>query len=247
MFDFFVVRDALRIDQFENRWLSRSLFLFVFFLTAAYTAWPLGNPDISATTDWLLSLYKSESFRRNLTFTIPPDVIGNLIFTLSGLLFTFVLLFFVMYEMTLYCCDKKKMTLRSILKLFFSRLPLLFILLALFFFFTLFPLVNIVIYAWGIPAFFLSPALLIFDRMNPIDALIYSYRSTKGLRLRIFFSVFSLYIFHSFLQNFAAVFFSGSRAGWALIYGFLRAFFLVAAGRLWGIMYEKLLKSSIHL
>ncbi|MBN1892611.1 MAG: hypothetical protein JW780_07505, partial [Clostridiales bacterium] len=115
-------------------------------------------------------------------------------------------------------------------------LILFIFLLALFFAFPMltFPPLALLI----IPPLFLVPALIIQNKVNPIDAVMLSLKKTYGLKLSIIIHVLALGLLFSALVFLFAIIIDPTFQAFRLIEGFILAYFVLSFGRLLGVIYE---------
>jgi len=253
MFERLVMWESMQIDNVKRKWAFRGLFLFVFFIAAAFMIWPIGNTDFVFFENWLLSVSESEAFLQGQVIAIPREIWGIFLYSISVLLFHFFLLLLCMVSMVLIFSDTRE---KAFPRSFFPYLKkgffLLLVLLPCYcasLFFPTFGDISLNFIKFAIlcavaSVVFLVPCYILFENKNPIDAIILSFQVTKGRRFFVFLNFLSLYSLHSLLQIVMAQFLPNNVEVAGLVYGFLTAFFVLSLGRMCFLLYDRLTKKD---
>lgn len=237
-----ILIDSLMIDRLKKKWTARSLFLLVIAISVCSSLWPIGDPDFSKLNTWLKEYYENtSSFLTADTIVLPTITMGNLVFVIFSIAILFIYLFIAVLYSRIYIGDKSEQTLKSSILSYFKRLPVLIIFFLLLFIPALFlagiaPVVIIVC----IPALFLSPLLILFEKKNPFDAITYSYRYTKGAKFSIFWDLLTLYFIYQASTIFLLNIMPAKSSAGILLDSFFTAYFVLASGRLSGVFYDRL-------
>lgn len=237
-----ILIDSLMIDRLKKKWVARSLFLLVIAISICSSLWPLGDPDFSKLTSWVDEYYKNtSSFLTADTITLPVITTGNVIFVLFSIAILFVYLFIAVLYSRIYIGDKSEQTLKISILSFVKRLPGLIAFFLLLFipasFLTGIAPVALIV---CIPALFLSPLLILFEKKNPFDAITYSYRYTKGAKFSIFWDLLTLFFMYQATTVLLLSVMPAKSSAGILLDSFFTAYFVLASGRLSGVFYDRL-------
>lgn len=237
-----IMIDSLMIDRLKKKWAARCLFLLVFAISVCSNIWPLGDSDLSGLTTWL-DKYNSNpaSLLSADTIVLPVITMGNILYFLFSLAVVVVYIFIAFLYSRIYVGEKSEQSLESSVLSYFKRLPVLIV----FFMIIAVPAlflygINPIVLLCCMPALFFSPILIMLEKQNPIDAIADSYKYTKGAKLSIFWNLLTLYfMYQAAIMLFLSLMPSDSSAS-TLPGSFFTAYFVLAAGRLCGVFYDRL-------
>ena len=240
-----LIIDSLRIDRLEKKWAARCLFLLVIAISICSNLWPMGDPDFSKFTTWAESfsntseMYTSILSSRDIALQIIS--IGNIIYCLFFVAVLFVYIFIAILYSRIYVGEKSGQKLSQSCLAFLKYLPILIV-------FYIMVLIPVIILNWiglillilVVPALFFSPILITLEKKNPIDALIYSYRYTKGVKFSIAWDIMTLYCMYRAAEWLFLGFLPTASSAVVLLDSFFTAFFVLSFGRMTGIFYDRL-------
>jgi len=240
-----ILINSLKIDQLEKKWAARCLFLLVIAISICSNLWPVGDPDFSKFTEWAGSfsntsdMYASLLSSNNIALSIIS--IGNIIYGLFFVAVLYVYIFIALLYSRIYVGDKSSQSLGSSCLGYLKYLPILIV-------FYLMVSIPVVILNWIglfllvyiVPALFFSPILITLEKKNPVDALIYSYRYTKGVKFSIVWDLLTLFCIYQTAEWMFLGFLPTASSAAVPLHGFFTAFFVLAMGRMNGIFYDRL-------
>ena len=239
-----ILINSLKIDQLERKWAARCLFLLVIAISICSNLWPVGDPDFSKFTEWAGSfsntsdMYASILSSNNIALSVIS--IGNIIYYVFSLVITFVYVFIGLLYSRIYVGEKSGQKLVQSCIAYFKYLPILVIFFIMISIPAVFLLVIPVIFVFIIPALYFSPILITHEKKNPVDALIFSYQYTKGVKFSIFWNLFMMYTIYQLPQALIISIFPANSNVDTFLYSFFTAFFVLAMGRMNGIFYDRL-------
>ena len=236
-----IMIDSIMIDRLEKRWAARCLFLLVFAISVCSNIWPLGDPDLSKLTDWAQEFSTISAAASPETLILPVITTGNIVFFFFSIFIVFSYIFIAVLYSRIYVGEKSGQGLGQSILSYLKRLPILVV------FFTvvsipvgLLSAIIPIILLFVLPALFFSPILITLDKKNPIEAITYSFRFTKGIKFAIFWDLLTLFCMYQLAEWIFSLFLpSGSSAG-ILLHGFWTAFFVLAFGRMTGVFYDRI-------
>lgn len=240
-----VVIDSLRIDRLEKKWAARCLFLLVIAISICSNLWPVGDPDFSKFTTWTESFSNtSEMYAAILSsndIALKIISIGNIIYCLFFVAVLFVYVFIAILYSRIYVGEKSGQKLGQSCLAFLRYLPILIV----FYIMVSIPVIllnwiGLILLIFVVPALFFSPILITLEKKNPIAALIYSYRYTKGVKFSIAWNLMTLYFMYQAAEWLFFGFLPTASNAVVLLHGFFTAFFVLAFGRMTGIFYDRL-------
>lgn len=232
-----VILESLKIDSLKSKWFARFLFLLVFSLFSLTRLFPIGDNDFSRVYAWIKDYSEAES-SEIMGLGLPVITAGNMINIGVEILLIFLYIFIAFLYLSVYLSDQLQLTTRAGLLRYVKKFPalLLFVMLmSLLFAFptmTFPPLILLVL-----PPVFLVPSIIVQENKTFAEAIMASIRRTYGIKLPIFISILFLVLcYSSFAFLFIAII--GSKEYMILLEGFIRAYFVLSFGRLFGIMYD---------
>jgi len=253
-----LILNALSIDAAKQKWVFRGLFLFIFVCTALSMYWPIGNPDVSASLVWweeTVEYINSLPLGVRPEIQIPRVVFDNLLFAVSQMILTVLLVLGLLFTFALYFADAKGITARDALSMFFRRLFFVILFLgvtfamyiAVSFFFAVFGASSLftIIVMFAIATFLLAPGLVVFEKTNPILALIMSWRATRRKQLYVVFHIGAISGLYYLGQFVLVPMFGDSTIGWAVICGFLTAYFTLSFAKMMALFFARFQEGDI--
>jgi len=237
-----IMIDSLMIDRLKKKWAARCLFLLVFAISVCSNLWPAGDSDLSKLSAWLVKYNKDPaSFLSADTIVLPVITISNLVYFAFTLAVMIVYVFIAFLYSRIYVGEKSEQSLGTSILSYFRRLPVLIV----FFMIIAVPAlflsgINPVVLICCIPALIFSPILIMIEKKNPIDAIADSYKYTKGAKLAIFWNLLTLYFMYQAAMMLLLSFMPTDSSAGTLPGSFFTAYFILAAGRLSGVFYDRL-------
>lgn len=188
---------------------------------------------------------------------LPPVPIGNILYLVFQTFIFFCCLLVAYLYGQIYIAEQLVQTVRWGLKSYFRRLPITILFLVVLFIITIFALTillgTVLGYVFLAPLFYILLALLFVplvmmtENKNLFDAISYSFRYTKGKKLGIFLHITLLYFAFIFIAGFGEMLFPHSPNAIALLSAFFLTYFVLAFGRLLGIVYTQIrIQSSME-
>ncbi len=235
-----ILIESLKIDRLEKRWASRCLFLLVFAISVCSNIWPMGDSDISRLEEWAQE-FSGSALEAADSIVLPVITQANVIYIFFVFSIIMIYLLISILYSRIYIGEKSGQGIGKSIAAFFMRLPILLG------FFLLVTIPGIVvtsivplIWLFIIPALYFSPVLISLEKKNPIDAISYSYRFTRGIKFAIFWNLLTLFCIYQVAELMFYQFLPvGSSAG-VFLNGFCTAFFVIALGRMNGIVYDRI-------
>lgn len=240
-----ILINSLKIDQLEKKWAARCLFLLVIAISICSNLWPAGDPDFSKFTEWAGSFSNTSDMYASLLssndIALSIISIGNIIYCIFFLAVIYVYIFIGMLYSRIYVGDKSSQSLGSSCLSYLKYLPILIV----FFIMVSIPVavlnwIGLVLLIYIVPAFYFSPILITLEKKNPVDALAYSYRYTKGVKFSIAWDLVTLFCIYQTAEWLTLGFLPTESSAAVLLHGFFTAFFVLAMGRMNGIFYDRL-------
>lgn len=236
-----IALDSLKFYKLKNENTARILFLIVYALFLGFYTFPIGEPvDIDTLT-------KAIQVDSTAIFTILTR--GNLVYFVSQLILFILTSFFALIYANCYVMQsegfpsKKAVvsTIRGLPKLI-GLILLMIAPVALSSILLFIPLIFLVY------SLFFTPLLIVEGKKGIIEAIIESFRTTRGVRFNIFITQMVLY----FIMNLpitlfsSAFFYTGNNNTFAeyLVLSFLRAAYVLMGGRLIGNFYLLVIKNQ---
>jgi len=236
-----IALDSLKFYKLKNENTARILFLIVYILFLGFYAFPIGKPlDIDQITKILQGVAIAD---------FSAIISGNLVFLASQLFLYILTSFFALVYANCYVMQSegfpsKKAVLSSIrgLPKLIGFMILMLVPVALSSFFAFIPLIFLFY------ALFFVPMLITEGKRGIIEAIVESFKSTKGVRFNIFITQMMVY----FIMNIpitlfgSAFLYTGNSNTIAefLVLSFLRAAYVLMGGRLIGNFYLMVIKNE---
>ena len=241
--------NSLLIDRIEKRWVARGLFVFAFAISVAYYMLPIGDSVFSKISDWADKYSISNFASASTQIEFPVITVENVLNSLFLILMICVFVLVSIIYARIYIGEKIVQTTGETKKSSLDRLPAFIV----FFLLIIIPLIIMynyfyVAYVFIIPAMLLSPILILVEKKNIYDSIVYSFKYTNGYKLSIFWNLLTLYCLFWFFESISSFFLpAGNNAG-VFLDGFFTAFAALAVGRTIGIFYEmiRLKKDASH-
>lgn len=237
-----IITDSLMIDRLHNKWTSRVLFVFILAVSICTNIWPIGDPDLTKLYNWVTELTAlSQAQIAAGTVTLPQISAASIVFVFFTLAVVILYLFVSMLYARIYTGEKSGQGSGRSVAGFFIRLPVLI----LFFMLVSIPgsflmMILPLILFYLVPALYFAPNLVSLEKMNPIDALIQSYKSTRGIKFFIFWNMLTLFCLYQSAEWLFLLFLPNASNAGILLHGFFTAYFFLAFGRMNGIFYERI-------
>ena len=231
------IKNALAIDKTGEKWFFRTLFLLLFFIFALASYFQVGNSDLTNLLRWMVDPVQSEEVITTGSPGIPQEVIENIYYIIYNFAIRFFALLAIVFSFCMYTTQIVKIPLRKAANYFFSRLFYVIPTLMVYFLLSLLPFISIVAFLFVLPVCVLAPGLMIFEKANPVAAVVNSYRKISGRLAVVLFNLGCLYLIHFLIQFLSAYIFPSGLGGQSLIFGFVMAFYALSMGKMVALLF----------
>jgi len=232
--------DSLKIESTRNKWASRLLFIVVFAVSVIMRISPPGDPDLTRIVDWLNKVETMTGAEISL-LSLPEISKENIVFLAAS--FIVAVLFVIFLFMSTYIFfsdhaeDKQNYTFTGFLRRLPSLLALVFLLLIPINFLAQYP-IFMILSLFIISAIYLSPAVIMIEKVSALEAVMKSFKKTYGFKLSIFMNFLTIYSIYQVIIWLFSKIINKSSVGFSLIDSFLFAFLIVSIGKNIGSFYK---------
>jgi hypothetical protein len=231
---------SLKIESSSNKWASRLLFIVIFAFSVMMRISPPGDPDLTGIVDWLDEV-EAMTGAQISQLSLPEITKGNIVYLAASFVVAILFVIFLFVSIYIYfgdhAEDKKKYTLLGFLRRLPSLLAFVFLLLIPVNFLAQCP-IFIILSLFIISAVYLSPAIIINEKVSSLEAVLKSVKKTYGFKFSIFMNVLTIYSIYQVIIWIFSKIVNESSVGFSLIDGFLFAFLIVSIGKNIGAFYK---------
>lgn len=238
------VIESFKFHRLKSNRIVQLLFLFALIFNFAMRIIPLGDPDFSRLTEYIVAASSQLTFFPKQSYLV-PDLYRESIISIGNIVFLLIRYFAVTVNMCLAALYAGAMNAgfddypnEESFRNFFRKLPqilLLALLMLVPYIFSL-PFLGIPFYIL-VSALVFAPLLMIDKNMHLNEAMEQSKQDTYGLKFQMVMSFFVLNFIVSLPRDMLIVAFGQNPISLHLLSAFFLSVEILALGRLWSLFY----------
>lgn len=232
---------SFQVDSLTKRWVAFLLLILVWGVSFCFFFMPPGDPDFSQYVYWMEDVMESESYTEAIQAHPIEEVItqGNIIYLASGMVYLFFVQLVMFFYFVAFTCDSREVAFDKVPSIFFKRIwwMILFEIVSAIPFLLVSAVLPVVLLFY-LPAMYAIPGLVFFEKKNPFESIMKSFKMTNGHKLPILLGWLLIFAIYFALSGISGFILNEGSAGLALVEAFITAYISLVLGRHMGIRYH---------